>query len=172
MLYQPSTIVNSYLSIFVGLALWVWMGRNRLRLSPVKTGGLWIWGALQIWGLECTLQLKSRVCKASFGLSVTSIPGTGSPSGYQTCPSHLLLRLLYCVLHGVGLDDYSEVATDPECNSTGNVGMSWNVHVSLQFLQLHLLPVSFCVLFKLLIITYKFLHDTWAVMNDIPQRCA
>lgn len=73
--------------------------------------------------------------------------------------SHSLFGL-QCNLHGAVPEEHSEVTTGPECNGIG-IDSSGHIFVAALFF-----PVDFWVQFKLLISTYKSLHDGQLIFED------
>lgn len=69
----------------------------------------------------------------------------------------LMIGLWEYVLYGNALEDNTETMDNQECSSMCN--MSWYMHVSPLFHELHCIPSSFWIWFKILVIIYKPLYS-------------
>lgn len=59
-------------------------------------------------------------CAISTG--VVPIPGSGDPSDSYSCPGHLTIVLLKCILRRAALENYPEATTGSESRGADRVG--------------------------------------------------
>ncbi|XP_060539382.1 uncharacterized protein LOC132709511 [Pantherophis guttatus] len=171
-------------------AVWIWMGRNRLRLNPSKTEWLWfptsrysqLTPSLTIGGeslapterarnlgvlLDSRLSLEEHLTAVTRRIfhQVRLIrqlrPFLDRDSLHTVTHALVTSRLDYCNALYMGLPLRSTRRLQLAQSAAARVvmGATWRSHVTPLLRELHWLPVVFRVRFKVLVTTFRALHD-------------